>query len=121
MVWMHSLVVWGYRLTEEPLDLENDIKFPTYPDGSRDLDLTLSWSHIQTWKQMEKLVGTGKMKAIGVCNYSVRYLEGLLLHAAVIPAFNQIEGHPERWCRSAMPEKFISWHTDPSGALGLLW
>lgn len=43
---------------------------------------------------MEKLVGTGKVKAIGVCNYSVRYLEELLLHATVIPAVNQIEGHP---------------------------
>ncbi|KAG0647035.1 D-galacturonic acid reductase [Hyphodiscus hymeniophilus] len=70
----------------------NDIRFPTLPDGSRDLDM--SWSHIETWKQMEKLVGTGKVKAIGVCNYSVRYLEGLLPQATIIPAVNQIENHP---------------------------
>ena len=43
---------------------------------------------------MEKLVGTGKVKAIGVCNYSVKYLEELLPHATVIPAVNQIENHP---------------------------
>lgn len=43
---------------------------------------------------MEKLIGTGKVKAIGVCNYSVRYLEELLSHATIIPAVNQIENHP---------------------------
>jgi glycerol 2-dehydrogenase (NADP+) len=74
------------------LILGNDIKFPTHPDGSRDLDL--SWSHLQTWKQMENLVGTGKVKAIGVSNYSVKYLEELVSHATVIPAVNQIENHP---------------------------
>ena len=92
MVWIHSLVVWRCRLNENLLILGNDIKFPTHPAGSRDLDN--SWSHIQTWRQMERLVGTGKVKAIGVCNYSVKYLEELLLHATVVPAVNQIEGHP---------------------------
>lgn len=70
----------------------NDPKFPKLADGSRDLDK--SWSHIQTWLEMEKLLKTGKVKAIGVANYSVRYLEELLPHATVIPAVNQIENHP---------------------------
>ena len=70
----------------------NDPKFPKLPDGSRDLDKT--WSHIQTWLEMEKLMKTGKVKAIGVANYSVRYLEELLPHATIIPAANQIENHP---------------------------
>lgn len=43
---------------------------------------------------MEKLVGTGKVRAIGVSNYSVQYLEELLPQATVIPAVNQIENHP---------------------------
>lgn len=43
---------------------------------------------------MEKLLATGKVKAIGVCNYSVRYLEELLPHVIVTPAVNQIENHP---------------------------
>ncbi|OIW32327.1 Aldo/keto reductase [Coniochaeta ligniaria NRRL 30616] len=70
----------------------NDLKFPTRQDGSRDLDL--SWSHIDTWKQMEKLVETGKTRAVGVCNYSVKYLQELLSYAAITPAVNQIENHP---------------------------
>lgn len=43
---------------------------------------------------MEKLVATGKVKAIGVSNYSVQYLEELLPQATITPAANQIENHP---------------------------
>jgi glycerol 2-dehydrogenase (NADP+) len=39
----------------------NDPLFPKHPDGSRDLDT--EWSHVKTWKEMEKLVKTGKTKA----------------------------------------------------------
>ncbi|KAG0646994.1 D-galacturonic acid reductase [Hyphodiscus hymeniophilus] len=70
----------------------NHERFPTLPDGSR--DLVKDWSHTQTWKEMEKVLATGKVKAIGVCNYSVKYLEELLPHATVVPAVNQIENHP---------------------------
>ena len=43
---------------------------------------------------MESLLASGKVKAIGVCNYSVKFLEQLLDHATVTPAVNQIENHP---------------------------
>lgn len=43
---------------------------------------------------MEKLLKTGKVRAIGVANYSLRYLEQLLPHATTVPAVNQIENHP---------------------------
>jgi len=43
---------------------------------------------------MERLLKTGKVKAIGVANYSVRYLEQLLPKATIVPAVNQIENHP---------------------------
>ncbi|KAK0612344.1 NADP-dependent oxidoreductase domain-containing protein [Bombardia bombarda] len=67
-------------------------KFPKLPNGER--DIIHSHNHVDTWKQMEKLVATGKTKAIGVSNYSKRYLEQLLPHATIIPAVNQIENHP---------------------------
>ncbi|KAJ5915957.1 hypothetical protein N7454_010864 [Penicillium verhagenii] len=66
--------------------------FPKLPDGSRDIDH--SHSHVTTWKSMEKLVGTGKVRAIGVSNYSLQYLEELLPQATIVPAVNQIENHP---------------------------
>ncbi|KAG4441588.1 H/ACA snoRNP pseudouridylase subunit [Cadophora sp. M221] len=70
----------------------NHEKFPKHPDGSR--DLVTDWKHTQTWKALEKLVATGKVKAIGVANYSVKYLEELLPEATIVPAVNQIENHP---------------------------
>jgi len=66
---------------------------PKKEDGSRDLDID-TWSHIKTWKELEKLAKTGKTKAIGVSNYSVKFLEELLPHCETIPAANQIENHP---------------------------
>ena len=66
--------------------------FPKLEDGSRDLDK--DWSHIQTYKAMEKLLKTGKVKAIGVCNYSEQYLKELLPQVDVVPAVNQVENHP---------------------------
>ncbi|OJJ31173.1 hypothetical protein ASPWEDRAFT_45133 [Aspergillus wentii DTO 134E9] len=66
--------------------------FPKLADGSRDIDH--SRSHIDTWKDMEKLPATGKVRAIGVSNYSVKYFEELLPHVTVVPAVNQIENHP---------------------------
>jgi glycerol 2-dehydrogenase (NADP+) len=70
----------------------NDPKFPRLPDGSRDLDT--SRSHVQTYKEMEKLLKTGKTRAIGVANYSKKYLEELLPEVNIVPAVNQIENHP---------------------------
>ncbi|MCJ1251129.1 hypothetical protein MMC30_008360 [Trapelia coarctata] len=66
--------------------------FPKLADGSRDLDN--EWSHVDTYKSTEKLLRTGKVKAIGVCNYSVKFLEELLPHVDVVPAVNQVENHP---------------------------
>ena len=52
------------------------------------------WDFTKTWASMEKLVGTGKVKAIGVCNCSTVNLEKLLQSAKIIPAVNQTELHP---------------------------
>jgi diketogulonate reductase-like aldo/keto reductase len=34
---------------------------------------------------------TGKTRAIGVSNYSVKYLKELLQHCNIVPAVNQVE------------------------------
>jgi diketogulonate reductase-like aldo/keto reductase len=47
-----------------------------------------------TYKAMEKLLSTGKAKAIGVSNFNIRKLEDLLSKTDVVPAVNQIEAHP---------------------------
>lgn len=57
-------------------------------------DKTHDW--LDTWKSMEDiyLAHSDKVKAIGVSNFSVEYLERLLAVARVTPAVNQIELHP---------------------------
>lgn len=44
----------------------------------------------RTWKNFWS---TGKVKAIGFANYSLRYLKELLSKTSVVPAVNQIENH----------------------------
>jgi glycerol 2-dehydrogenase (NADP+) len=70
----------------------NNPLFPSLPDGSR--DVALDWDYVETWEGMEKLPATGKVKAIGVANWSKKYLERLVETAKIVPAANQIENHP---------------------------
>jgi diketogulonate reductase-like aldo/keto reductase len=46
------------------------------------------------WKALQEIHKSGKAKAIGVSNYSVRDLKELLDWADVAPAVNQVEFHP---------------------------
>ncbi|ERS98261.1 uncharacterized protein SPSK_06425 [Sporothrix schenckii 1099-18] len=89
------LVHWPLLMNPEG----SDDRFPKLPNGER--DIIRDYSHIQIWKNMETLVATGKTKAIGVSNYSKKYLEELLPVATVVPAVNQIENHP------ALPQQEI--------------
>ncbi|KHN96103.1 Aldo/keto reductase [Metarhizium album ARSEF 1941] len=75
-------------------------------DGTK---LVPGWSFVDTWREMQKLVTTGKARNIGVSNFGIANLETLLadescknpmsLLAAdaggqIVPAVNQIELHP---------------------------
>lgn len=44
----------------------NHDKFPTLPDGKR--DVIWDYNHVDGWKQMEAVLATGKTKSIGVSN-----------------------------------------------------
>jgi 2,5-diketo-D-gluconate reductase A len=62
------------------------------------LDLYLiHWPYgdfLGTWKALEELYHEGKIKVIGVCNFTVEKLEELKANSAVLPVINQIELHP---------------------------
>jgi len=53
-----------------------------------------------TWKAMEKLLATKRVRAIGVSNHLRPHLDELLAVAEVVPAVNQIEFHPYLQSRS---------------------
>ncbi len=48
----------------------------------------------QSWKALCEIYGEGRAKAIGVSNFQIEHLEGLLKDSSVVPTVNQIEFHP---------------------------
>ena len=48
----------------------------------------------ETWRAFEHLYETGKIKAIGVCNFKIEHLEELKKTAKIMPMVNQVEIHP---------------------------
>lgn len=54
------------------------------------------WEEInaESWRGMEALLKDGLVRVIGVCNFTIEYLEALEKTAAIIPLVNQIEYHP---------------------------
>ncbi|KAJ8489045.1 hypothetical protein ONZ51_g3154 [Trametes cubensis] len=55
-----------------------------------DTEVTL----VDTWKAMIALLNTGKVKAIGVSNFSIDHIKGIAEATGVWPVANQIEAHP---------------------------
>uniref|UniRef100_A0A093V0N0 D-xylose reductase [NAD(P)H] n=1 Tax=Talaromyces marneffei PM1 TaxID=1077442 RepID=A0A093V0N0_TALMA len=60
---------------------------------------------VDTYKAMEKLLDTGKVKAIGISNFSKAQMEHLFTNTSVVPAVHQIECHP--WLQQT---EFVNWH-----------
>lgn len=57
----------------------------------------LHWAvgdYIDCWREMEKLLDTGRTRAVGVSNFMIPHLDKLLAETSVVPAVNQIEKHP---------------------------
>ncbi|RVD91264.1 aldo-keto reductase, partial [Tubulinosema ratisbonensis] len=49
---------------------------------------------ISLWKELEKLVESGQVKALGMCNHGIKNTELILKHCKIKPAVAQIEFHP---------------------------
>ncbi|KAJ5596005.1 hypothetical protein N7450_002463 [Penicillium hetheringtonii] len=81
------LIHWPVRLVPN----ESSALLPVNPDGTRSVDR--SWDQSETWRQMEEVYKSGKVKAIGVANWSIPYLEELKKKWAVVPAHALKE-----WC-----------------------
>lgn len=64
--------------------------FPVNESGARNMDW--SWNQADTWKGMEAMLASGKVRAIGVSNFSQLLLDRLAEACTVVPAVNQV-GH----------------------------
>ncbi|VDB91330.1 unnamed protein product [Peniophora sp. CBMAI 1063] len=65
---------------------------PKRNDGRPDIvyDLALA----DTWRAMTALVKTGKVRAVGVSNFTVEQIKGIVEATGVVPQMNQVEAHP---------------------------
>ncbi|XP_033753028.1 aldo-keto reductase family 1 member A1-like [Pecten maximus] len=70
---------------------DGDDLFPRDSDGNF---VFADHDYIDTWKAMEKLVGAGLARAIGISNFNKRQIERLLEVATIRPSNIQIEIHP---------------------------
>ncbi|EMD32972.1 hypothetical protein CERSUDRAFT_118401 [Gelatoporia subvermispora B] len=68
--------------------------FPPHPERKDWLDLDLEVSLVDTWKAVIDLLKTGKVKAIGVSNFTIEHIKGIVEETGVWPAVNQVESHP---------------------------
>lgn len=50
--------------------------------------------YLDAWRALERLHADGRVRAIGVSNFTVATLERLFAETGVVPAVNQIELHP---------------------------
>jgi diketogulonate reductase-like aldo/keto reductase len=76
--------------------------FPKEADGKK--NATANISYVDTWLAMEKLLKTGKTKAIGISNFSRKEVEEILEKGSVVPAAHQLECHP--WLQQ---KEFTEW------------
>lgn len=50
--------------------------------------------YVASWKALMRLRKEGLARSIGVCNFTIEYLERLIGETGIVPAVNQIELHP---------------------------
>lgn len=83
-----------------------DLYLIHWPAASGSYD---NWREINcdTWRAFERIYKNGQAKAIGVCNFTVKYLNELIETTDIAPIVNQIEYHPGQmqietvdYCRS---------------------
>jgi diketogulonate reductase-like aldo/keto reductase len=81
-----TLVAFDKSLARLGLDYI-DLYLIHWPVPAKDL-------YVDTWRALEKLYKDGRIRAIGVSNFTIDYLERLMGESTIIPAVNQIELHP---------------------------
>ncbi|MDT7847381.1 MULTISPECIES: aldo/keto reductase [Streptomyces] len=82
-------------------------------------------STVAAYKAAQKLLADGRVRAIGVSNFSPERLNGLMVRTDVVPAVNQVELHPYfiqgelREAHAGLGIVTQAW--SPLGAVNLYW
>jgi L-glyceraldehyde reductase len=68
--------------------------FPKHADKPDQVEFDSETSLVDTWKAMLALRSTGKVRSVGVSNFTVKHLEAIIKATGEPPVVNQIEAHP---------------------------
>ncbi|EJD41241.1 Aldo/keto reductase [Auricularia subglabra TFB-10046 SS5] len=95
----HHRVREGFEASLQALDIDYiDLYLMHWPqahdESGNALPPETSPTFVETWHEMEKLLETGKVKNIGVSNFSIKLLDQLLSQCKIKPVMNQVELHP---------------------------
>lgn len=92
-LWMsdygYEETIHAFNRSMKNLDLEYLDLYLLHWPVSKNFERT-----IESYRAIESLYEDGKIKAIGVCNFSSIDLENLIKETSIVPAINQIEIHP---------------------------
>ncbi|KAH6914080.1 aldehyde reductase 1 [Coprinopsis sp. MPI-PUGE-AT-0042] len=67
--------------------------FPLRADNADEVEIDGSVSLVDTWKAMIALPKS-KVRSVGVSNFTVEHLQGIIKATGVVPIVNQVEAHP---------------------------
>ncbi|KAL6478916.1 hypothetical protein MHYP_G00123490 [Metynnis hypsauchen] len=90
---VRSKIQQGVIKREDMFIVSKDVGDELFPKKDGKI-LTTDFDYVDVWKGMEALKASGKVKSIGVSNFSIPQLERLLSVAKVPPVVNQVELHP---------------------------
>lgn len=63
-----------------------DLYLIHWPTPARD-------TYVEAWRELEKILESGRSRAIGVSNFTIEHLTRLMDETSVVPALNQVELH----------------------------
>ena len=89
------LMHWPFAFEQSKLEMPPGTPQPLrLPDGTPNPIWNIKMEYLKTWRVMEEMIQSGKVRAIGVCNFTAQRLDHLMRNTTMVPAVNQIELHP---------------------------
>lgn len=89
---IHSPLAYRrFNKDKTKIDPENIDEISLFPSGA---DIFSDVDYVDTWKAMEKLVKSGRVRSIGISNFNSEQVDRVLAIAEIKPVVNQVECHP---------------------------
>eukprot|EP00756_Hemistasia_phaeocysticola_P007785 Hpha_TRINITY_DN14397_c0_g5::TRINITY_DN14397_c0_g5_i1::g.86646::m.86646/K00002/AKR1A1, adh; alcohol dehydrogenase (NADP+) len=83
------LIHWPFAFEQKKLSFPLRLE-----DGSPNPKLTVEMEYKGTWRVLESFVHDGRVRSIGVSNFTTEQLDDLRADCRIPPAVNQVEIHP---------------------------